>query len=49
MRVAMDNYEASKRPTLEEVTTKIGELVSPPTSAEAANRVKDRNARRRRS
>jgi len=49
MRVAMDNYEASKRPTLEEITTKIGKLVSPPTSAEAANRVKDRNARRRRS
>ena len=26
MRVAMDNYEASKRPTLEEVTTKMGNL-----------------------
>lgn len=48
MRVAMDNYEASERPTLEDITTKIGKLVSPPTSAEAANRVKDRNSRRRR-
>ena len=48
MRVAMDNYEASDRPTLEDITAKIGKLVSPPTSAEAANRVKDRNSRRRR-
>jgi len=48
MREAMDNYEASKRPTLEDITTKIGKLVSPPTSAEAANRLKDRNSRRRR-
>jgi len=49
MRVAMDNYEASKRPTLEDITTKIGKLVSPPTSEEAASRVRDRNSRRRRS
>ena len=48
MRVAMDNYEASSRPTLEDITGKIGKLVSPPTSVEAANRVKDRNSRRRR-
>ncbi|MEP3891439.1 MAG: betaine--homocysteine S-methyltransferase [Hellea sp.] len=48
MRVAMDNYEASNRPTLDDITTKMGKLVSPPTSAEAANRVKDRNSRRRR-
>jgi 5-methyltetrahydrofolate--homocysteine methyltransferase len=48
MREAMDNYEASARPTLEDITAKIGKLVSPRTSAEAANRVKDRNSRRRR-
>ena len=49
MRVAMDEYAASERPSLETITTKIGELVSPPTSLEAADRVKSRNARRRRS
>ena len=49
MRVAMDNYEKSERPTLDEITTKIGPLMSPPTSKEASDRVKDRNARRRRS
>ena len=48
MRVAMDNYEPAARPTLDEITTKIGPLMAPPTSSVAADRVKDRNARRRR-
>lgn len=48
MRKAMDHYEASSRPTLEDITTKIGVLIAPPTSAAAADRVKSRNARRRR-
>jgi len=49
MRAAMDQYEKSTRPTLEEITTKIGPLMAPPTSKEASERVKDRNARRRRT
>lgn len=49
MRVAMDDYAKSTRPTLDEITTKIGPLMAPPTSEEASKRVKDRKARRRRS
>jgi 5-methyltetrahydrofolate--homocysteine methyltransferase len=48
MRDALDNYKASDMPTLEEITTKIGPLVSPPTSDEATARLAKRNARRRR-
>jgi len=48
MRVALDAYEPSTRPTLEEITTKIGPLVSPPTNDAAKSRLADRNARRRR-
>lgn len=48
MRVALDEYEPSTRPTLDEIVNKIGPLVSPPTNAAAKSRLADRNARRRR-
>lgn len=48
MREAIDTYEAGARPTLGEITDKIGPLVSPPTSDEAADRSKERANRRRR-
>jgi len=48
MREALDNYRFSKRPTLDDITTKIGPLMAPPTSDAAASRRADRDARRRR-
>ncbi len=48
MRAAMDSYTAGNRPTLEEITTRIGPLMAPPKSAAAQDRVRDRAARRRR-
>ena len=48
MRAALDAYEPSSRPTLEEITTKIGPLISPPTNDAAKSRLADRNKRRRR-
>jgi len=48
MRRALDEYQPSTRPNLEDITTKIGPLVSPPTNDEAKSRLADRNARRRR-
>jgi len=48
MRQALDAYTPGERPSLDDITTKIGKLVAPPTSAEAAGRRADRDARRRR-
>ena len=48
MRIALDNYNAGPRPSLDDITDKIGPLVSPPTSAAASDRLAKRNARRRR-
>ena len=49
MREALDSYQPSTRPNLDDITTKIGPLVSPPTNNEAKSRLAARNARRRRS
>lgn len=48
MRVALDNYVPSTRPTLEQITSKIGPLMAPPTNDEAKERLAERNSRRRR-
>jgi len=48
MRAVLDAYEPSSRPTLQEITTKIGPLISPPTNDAAKSRLADRNKRRRR-
>ena len=48
MREALDSYQASARPSLEDITSKIGPLMAPPTSDAAATRLADRNKRRRR-
>ncbi len=49
MRKAMDSYEAASRPTLEQIVAKIGPLVAPANEAGAAERRRERSARRRRS
>ena len=46
MRAAMDNYERGERPSMDEVTSKLGELVNPPPKAGATG---SRGNRRRRS
>ena len=48
MREAIDTYEAAERPTLEQITTRIGPLMAPPSNMAAKDRVKARDARRRR-
>ncbi|MEP1230697.1 MAG: betaine--homocysteine S-methyltransferase [Litorimonas sp.] len=48
MRAALDAYEPSVRPTLDDITTNIGPLISPPTTKAAKDRLADRNKRRRR-
>lgn len=48
MRTALDSHIAGPRPSVEEITAKIGPLISPPTSDAAAERLAKRNARRRR-
>ena len=48
MRAALDNYQPSTKPTLSEITEKIGPLVAPQSNDAARSRQADRNARRRR-
>lgn len=47
MRVAMDNYEASSKPTIDDVLVRIGPLVAPPADNDREP-VRERRGRRRR-
>ena len=47
MRESIDNYEASHRPTIDEITTKIGALVAPPASNDGDAPRRERRGRRR--
>ncbi|MEP3264646.1 MAG: homocysteine S-methyltransferase family protein, partial [Hyphomicrobiales bacterium] len=47
MRDAIDNYEASPRPTLETITEKIGVILSPPHGDGADAPKRERRGRRR--
>ena len=47
MRQSIDNYVASDRPTMEEITTKIGALVAPPASNDENAPRRERRGRRR--
>jgi len=47
MRQSIDNYEASPRPTMEEITTKIGALVAPPANNDEDSPRRERRGRRR--
>ena len=47
MRQSIDNYVASDRPTMDEITTKIGALVAPPASNDENAPRRERRGRRR--
>ncbi len=49
MRAALDSYEACERPAFDDIVSKIGPLMAPPTSNAGETRARERNARRRRS
>lgn len=49
MRVSLDTYEASPRPSLDSIVDKIGALVAPPASNDADAPKRERRSKRRRA
>ena len=47
MRQSIDSYEASHRPTMDEITAKIGALVAPPANNDENAPRRERRGRRR--